>query len=387
MRRRTALTILRLSGSLFNPTRETLLQHLVLFQFMYMTDNWKELCDRRKQKRDRLISCKNTKRKLNESLKFVSQLFPDDFKDLELRNENIEIPKVTSYPLEMENELDLMRYLLKDELKLPISVEDICRYFKETIRIEVSNLQGKVCSTLEKLECQNLLKFHQDLRVVTFVNFFALRDVYQYKEENLDDTGPSSEVDTSFSGKRKLTEVFPDIPPKSPRNEYVDYWKDKAQELIAHKSFKQRQHHETARQIHDLISTPTAKETMQLEKFKCQKQRIIEFCTYLTLFECKRQQRIAIFKAKSPTKYTFCHKLHYRPVNSASTERKLGDCSFLNTCFHMETCKYIHYELDLNEHELKKFMDRDRKNVERSKFSISMTLFTLAISKGIAIGY
>ena len=83
--------------------------------------------------------------------------------------------------------------------------------------------------------------------IVTFVNFFALRDVYQYKEENLDDTGPSSEVDTSFSGKRKLTEVFPDIPPKSPRNEYVDYWKDKAQELIAYKSFKQRQHHETAR--------------------------------------------------------------------------------------------------------------------------------------------
>ncbi|KAI3519673.1 hypothetical protein L1887_08888 [Cichorium endivia] len=24
----------------------------------------------------------------------------------------------------------------------------------------------------------------------------------------------------------------------------------------------------------------------------------------------------------------------------------LGDCSFLDTCRHMKTCKYVHYELD-----------------------------------------
>ncbi len=24
----------------------------------------------------------------------------------------------------------------------------------------------------------------------------------------------------------------------------------------------------------------------------------------------------------------------------------LGDCSFLNTCFHMDMCKYVHYEID-----------------------------------------
>ena len=27
----------------------------------------------------------------------------------------------------------------------------------------------------------------------------------------------------------------------------------------------------------------------------------------------------------------------------------LGDCSFLNTCFHMDTCKYVHYEIDYPE--------------------------------------
>lgn len=28
------------------------------------------------------------------------------------------------------------------------------------------------------------------------------------------------------------------------------------------------------------------------------------------------------------------------------TDESLGDCSFLNTCFHMDTCKYVHYEID-----------------------------------------
>ena len=30
------------------------------------------------------------------------------------------------------------------------------------------------------------------------------------------------------------------------------------------------------------------------------------------------------------------------------TEVKLGDCSYLNTCHHMDTCKFVHYEFDEN---------------------------------------
>ncbi|XP_075262655.1 N(6)-adenosine-methyltransferase catalytic subunit METTL3-like [Convolutriloba macropyga] len=267
-----------------------------------------------------------------------------------------------------------MRLLLKDELKFPLTLAEITKLLKETVGVDISNLHNKVRSTLEKLDNQKLIRFCLDTNMITFVNFFTLRDVYQYKEENLEDTGPVSEFSVS-NRKRALTDVFPDIPTKVPRKDYVDYWKDKAQELIAYKSFKERQHYETARQIHDLISTPTAKEMMKLEKFKCQEQRIIEFCTHLTLFECKRKQRFAFMTSKSPPKNTFCKKLHYRPVNNASTERKLGDCSFLNTCFHMETCKYIHYELDLNERCMKEFVEQDAKNVIRSVPEKSIVIY------------
>ncbi|CAF2000266.1 unnamed protein product [Rotaria magnacalcarata] len=41
-----------------------------------------------------------------------------------------------------------------------------------------------------------------------------------------------------------------------------------------------------------------------------------------------------------------CGKVHFRRLIKPHTDRSLGDCSFLNTCFHMETCKYIHYQID-----------------------------------------
>ncbi|CAF0732700.1 unnamed protein product [Adineta steineri] len=41
-----------------------------------------------------------------------------------------------------------------------------------------------------------------------------------------------------------------------------------------------------------------------------------------------------------------CGKVHFRRLIKPHTDEQLGDCSFLNTCFHMETCKYIHYQID-----------------------------------------
>ncbi|XP_052872823.1 N6-adenosine-methyltransferase MT-A70-like protein [Anopheles cruzii] len=41
-----------------------------------------------------------------------------------------------------------------------------------------------------------------------------------------------------------------------------------------------------------------------------------------------------------------CNKLHFKKIIQNHTDETLGDCSFLNTCFHMDTCKYVHYEVD-----------------------------------------
>lgn len=43
-----------------------------------------------------------------------------------------------------------------------------------------------------------------------------------------------------------------------------------------------------------------------------------------------------------PEKYK-CSKLHFKKIIQGHTDESLGDCSFLNTCFHMDTCKYVCY--------------------------------------------
>lgn len=36
-------------------------------------------------------------------------------------------------------------------------------------------------------------------------------------------------------------------------------------------------------------------------------------------------------------------KIHYLPVISSSTDTSLGDCSYLDTCHKIKTCRYLHY--------------------------------------------
>ena len=57
--------------------------------------------------------------------------------------------------------------------------------------------------------------------------------------------------------------------------------------------------------------------------------KVREFCEWVTKQECKR---IGV-------KLGSCKKLHFRKLLHSHTDVTLGDCSFLNTCFHMDTCK------------------------------------------------
>ncbi|KAL8141558.1 hypothetical protein V2J09_014590 [Rumex salicifolius] len=74
--------------------------------------------------------------------------------------------------------------------------------------------------------------------------------------------------------------------------------------LLNKKSFKEMQKSKTGEELLDLIHRPTAKET------------------------------------------AVAAKVHFRRIIAPHTDINLGDCSFLDTCRHMKTCKYVHYELD-----------------------------------------
>lgn len=109
------------------------------------------------------------------------------------------------------------------------------------------------------------------------------------------------------------------------------------QALLNKKSFREMQQSKTGEELHDLIHRPTAKETAAAAKFKTKGgSQLKEYCLKLTKEDCRRQSG----------SYIACEKVHFRRIIAPHTDTNLGDCSFLDTCRHMKTCKYVHYELD-----------------------------------------
>eukprot|EP00850_Spirogloea_muscicola_P008654 SM000046S16435 [mRNA] locus=s46:794878:800281:+ [translate_table: standard] len=109
------------------------------------------------------------------------------------------------------------------------------------------------------------------------------------------------------------------------------------EELLSKKSYKEEQKTKTGTDLLELLQKPTAKESAVAAKFKSKGGSIvIEYCPYLTKEDCVRHLG----------QYAHCRKVHFRRIIAPHTDANLGDCSFLDTCRHMKTCKYVHYELD-----------------------------------------
>ncbi|XP_030636749.1 N(6)-adenosine-methyltransferase subunit METTL3 [Chanos chanos] len=107
--------------------------------------------------------------------------------------------------------------------------------------------------------------------------------------------------------------------------------------LLNQQSTKEQQSKKVSREILELLNTSSAKEQSIVEKFRSRgRAQVQEFCDHGTKEECIRS-------GDTPQP---CTKLHFRRIINKHTDESLGDCSFLNTCFHMDTCKYVHYEID-----------------------------------------
>ncbi|KAL6634907.1 hypothetical protein ACP70R_027578 [Stipagrostis hirtigluma subsp. patula] len=107
--------------------------------------------------------------------------------------------------------------------------------------------------------------------------------------------------------------------------------------LLNKKTYREKQNTKTGEELLDLIHRPTAKETAVAAKFKTKGgSQLKEYCTNLTKEDCRRQTG----------SFVACEKVHFRRIIAPHTDTNLGDCSFLDTCRHTKTCKYVHYELD-----------------------------------------
>ena len=113
--------------------------------------------------------------------------------------------------------------------------------------------------------------------------------------------------------------------------------RDELMSLLATQSAKEKEDKKQREEILELLNRPTAKERTLMDTFRSAGGGgVREFCTHSTKRECMR--------ANASRRH--CEKLHFRKILQPHTDENLGDCSFLNTCFHMDNCKYIHYEVD-----------------------------------------
>ncbi|XP_026750524.2 N6-adenosine-methyltransferase subunit METTL3 [Galleria mellonella] len=114
--------------------------------------------------------------------------------------------------------------------------------------------------------------------------------------------------------------------------------------LLAMPSSREKAVKRVGEEIMDLLSKPTAKEKSLADKFKSQGgAQVMEFCPHGTRAECMRASGP---DGSGPAPHYSCKKLHFKKIIQSHTDESLGDCSFLNTCFHMDSCKYVHYEVD-----------------------------------------
>lgn len=98
--------------------------------------------------------------------------------------------------------------------------------------------------------------------------------------------------------------------------------------LILMPTIREKESKKVGEQILDLLSKQTSKEKSLAERFRSQGgAQVMEFCPHGTRVDCAR------LNAEK------CKKLHFKKIIQGHTDESLGDCSFLNTCFHMDTCK------------------------------------------------
>merc|ERR550539_1242704 len=135
--------------------------------------------------------------------------------------------------------------------------------------------------------------------------------------------------------KRTLSVTESKVSPLTTKKIKVE--NDDLKSLLSAPSAKEKADQKQRDEILELLGKPTAKEQENLEMFRnTSGNQLKQFCKHSTKYECTRATG-----SKRP-----CDKLHFAKIIQPHTDETLGDCSFLNTCFHMDTCKYIHYEVD-----------------------------------------
>ncbi|CAH1990985.1 unnamed protein product [Acanthoscelides obtectus] len=235
--------------------------------------------------------------------------------------------------LDPELERALLKELSEVTLQLPISSSDMIPTLKLTS--DPNSTHKKICNLLEKFAIQKLITVKNICK--DDVNSIEVLHIEVSKVNAMILEGSTHGLDSKCGVlKRKKDEMHASNEADEDRKKKEKKEpKEDIMSLLSMPSTKEKESKKLGEEILDLLSKPTAKERSLTERFKSQGgKQLMEFCPHGTRLDCERNGILD------------CKKLHFKKILQKHTDESLGDCSFLNTCFHMDTCKYVHYEVD-----------------------------------------
>lgn len=242
-----------------------------------------------------------------------------------------------------EVEAQLLKCLCEVSLALPINSSVLSVNIAKILNTDIQ--EQMIMNFLQKFATQQLIVINE----CTKENRVLLEVVSADHTKLL-------AMSNEYDEKSKLSELSDDILTKRKKLSNGECEKDKSEQsesdkstdkdtkvidpsdimtLLTKPSIKEKETKKVGEEIMDLLSKPTAKERSLAERFRSQGgAQVMEFCPHGTKLECQKSSK------------ELCKKLHFKKIIQSHTDETLGDCSFLNTCFHMDTCKYVHYEVD-----------------------------------------
>ncbi|KXJ71521.1 hypothetical protein RP20_CCG020342 [Aedes albopictus] len=292
--------------------------------------------------------------------------------------------------IDSEVEKALVKVLGDRSLILPSNSSQIAQRVEKIIQRSTANESILVC--LQKLSGQNLVNI-KEVSIGGTVGYEVISAEYgklqslhdnlllnQSEREATKRKAIKEEMDSDSKMARLGSGLIKEELQKKPGESSTLSSTSDIMSLLSLPSTREKQSKQVGEEILELLTKPTAKERSLAEKFKSQGgAQVMEFCPHGTRIECLRSLEAAndallkseddddviitriepgsngnngfeiveIKKEKDDDKIKFqCNKLHFKKIIQSHTDESLGDCSFLNTCFHMDTCKYVHYEVD-----------------------------------------
>ena len=92
-----------------------------------------------------------------------------------------------------------------------------------------------------------------------------------------------------------------------------------------------------------------------LAQFQDAGQPFVEICPHTLRSRCDQAQNEQ------------CQLAHFQIRQLPQTDAALGDCSYLNTCHRLDTCRYVHYELETPSQAKAEQMARERQRRKASR--------------------